>query len=151
LLQAIEQRPRRAGEQGKHTPAPTRRRSPSANRNPLQDFFYVCPTHLKDRNFCTPIIDHAAIEAKRKKELEEEIERVKKDYEEKQKKKKEKEKEKDKEKEDSKDKDKDKDKKDDKDKSEKNDKTTGDTADKASILGMVTSVARHMGLTTVFQ
>ncbi|TDZ40440.1 UPF0589 protein [Colletotrichum spinosum] len=56
-----------------------------------KDFFYVCPSHLKDRNFCSPIIDKEAAEAKRKKELEEEVERVKKEYEEKQRKKKEKE------------------------------------------------------------
>ncbi|WYZ43365.1 hypothetical protein EsH8_VI_001064 [Colletotrichum jinshuiense] len=58
-----------------------------------KDFFYVCPSHLKDKNFCSPIIDKEAAEAKKKKELEEEVERVKKEYEEKQKKKKEKEKE----------------------------------------------------------
>ncbi|KAJ4407806.1 hypothetical protein N0V82_009849 [Gnomoniopsis sp. IMI 355080] len=56
-----------------------------------QDFFYVCPSHLKEPGFCTPIIDQAAVEAKKKKELEEEVERVKKEYEEKQRKKKEKE------------------------------------------------------------
>lgn len=58
-----------------------------------QDFFYVCAIHLKDKNFATPIIDHAAIEArlkaeaeaKKKKELDEEVERVKKEYAEKQK------------------------------------------------------------------
>ncbi|KAI2783269.1 DUF1742-domain-containing protein [Daldinia loculata] len=59
-----------------------------------KDFFYVCPGHLKDRGFCTPIIDHDAIAAKKKKEMEDEIERVKKEYEEKQRKKKEKESEK---------------------------------------------------------
>ncbi|KAK4674970.1 hypothetical protein QC764_502390 [Podospora pseudoanserina] len=52
-----------------------------------KDWFYVCPSHLKDTGFCTPKIDHAAIEARKKKELEDEIERVKKEYEEKQKKK----------------------------------------------------------------
>ncbi|KDN62071.1 hypothetical protein CSUB01_10401 [Colletotrichum sublineola] len=56
-----------------------------------KDFFYVCPNHLKDKNFCSPIIDKEAVEARKKKELEEEVERVKKEYEEKQKKKKEKE------------------------------------------------------------
>lgn len=61
--------------------------------------------HLKEASFCTPIVDQAAVEAKKKKELDEEVERVKKEYEEKQRKKKEKE-EADK----SKDKDKDKDK-----------------------------------------
>jgi hypothetical protein len=70
-----------------------------------QDFFYVCPAHLKEKGFCSPIIDEAAVAAKKKKEMGAEIERVKKEFEEKQKKKKEKEKEKGK--------DKDKDKKDD--------------------------------------
>lgn len=61
-----------------------------------QDFFYVCVGHLKDRGFCSPIIDEAAVAAKKKKEMEAEVERVKLEFEEKQKKKKEKEKEKDK-------------------------------------------------------
>ncbi|KAL2196681.1 VPS4-associated protein 1 [Corynascus similis CBS 632.67] len=56
-----------------------------------KDWFYVCPAHLKDPGFCTPKIDQATIDARKKRELEEEIERVKKEYEEKQKKKKEKE------------------------------------------------------------
>lgn len=51
----------------------------------------MCPSHLKDRNFCAPIIDTAAVEAKKKKEMDEELERVKKEYEERQRKKKEKE------------------------------------------------------------
>ncbi|KAK3346936.1 VPS4-associated protein 1 [Lasiosphaeria hispida] len=82
-----------------------------------KDFFYVCPSHLKDPGFCIPKIDQAAAEARKKRELEAEIARVKKEYEEKQKKKKGKEKEKEKEKEKdkkgdkSKDKDKDKDSK----------------------------------------
>lgn len=59
-----------------------------------QDFFFVCPGHLKDKGFCTPIIDEAAIAAKKKAEMEAEVERVKKEFEEKQKKKKEREKEK---------------------------------------------------------
>ncbi|KAK4175820.1 VPS4-associated protein 1 [Triangularia setosa] len=80
-----------------------------------KDWFYVCPSHLKDTGFCTPKIDHAAIEARKKKELEDEIERVKKEYEEKQKKKKEKAEKKD-------DTDeKDKDKKDEKDDAKKTD------------------------------
>ncbi|KAK1982491.1 VPS4-associated protein 1 [Colletotrichum cereale] len=74
-----------------------------------KDFFYVCPSHLKDKNFCSPIIDKEAIEAKKKKELEEEVERVKKEYEEKQKKKKKEKEEKDKEKEKEKEKEKGKD------------------------------------------
>ncbi|KAI1086994.1 DUF1742-domain-containing protein [Rostrohypoxylon terebratum] len=56
-----------------------------------KDFFYVCPSHLKDRGFCSPIIDQEAIAAKKKKEMEDELERVKKEYEERQRKKKEKE------------------------------------------------------------
>lgn len=53
-----------------------------------KDFFYVCPGHLTDRGFCSPIIDHAAIEAKKKedaalleKQINEEKERLKKEYE----------------------------------------------------------------------
>ncbi|KAK1623360.1 VPS4-associated protein 1 [Colletotrichum phormii] len=87
-----------------------------------KDFFYVCPSHLKDKNFCSPIIDKEAVEAKKKKALEDEVERVKKEYEDKQKKKKEKEekeKEKDKEKEKEKEKDKEKDKDDKKTEDEK--------------------------------
>ncbi|CAK7214741.1 hypothetical protein SCUCBS95973_002237 [Sporothrix curviconia] len=104
-----------------------------------KDFFYVCASHLKERTFCTPIVDKAAEEAKKKKaedekeaKMKEEVERVKKEYEEKQKKKKEKkdgekedkDKDKDKDKDESKDKSKDKEKKDDKDKDdqEKKDK-----------------------------
>ncbi|OTB03465.1 hypothetical protein M426DRAFT_12611 [Hypoxylon sp. CI-4A] len=96
-----------------------------------KDFFYVCPSHLKERGFCTPIIDQAAVAAKKKKEMDEELERAKKEYEEKQRKKKEKdakskeESEKDK---DEKDKDKDKDaktaeKKDEPNKDKTDDKT----------------------------
>ncbi|KAK1765374.1 putative upf0589 protein [Phialemonium atrogriseum] len=59
-----------------------------------KDFFYVCPSHLRDKGFCTPIIDQEAVEARKKKELEDEVARVKAEYEEKQRKKKEKEKEK---------------------------------------------------------
>ncbi|KAK5662128.1 hypothetical protein OQA88_8033 [Cercophora sp. LCS_1] len=55
-----------------------------------KDFFYICPSHLKDVGFCSPKIDKEALEARRKKELEEEVERVKKEYEEKKKKKEEK-------------------------------------------------------------
>lgn len=52
----------------------------------------MCPSHLKDHRFATPIVDEAAIAAKKKKkEMDEELERVKKEYEEKQRKKKEKE------------------------------------------------------------
>jgi hypothetical protein len=55
---------------------------------------------LKDKGFCNPIIDEAAVAAKKKKEMEAEVERVKKEFEEKQKKKKEREKEKEKDKKD---------------------------------------------------
>ncbi|KAF7946651.1 hypothetical protein EAE96_009643 [Botrytis aclada] len=56
-----------------------------------KDFFYVCPSHLKDKGFATPITDEAAIAAKKKKEMDDEIARVKQEFEEKQKRKKEKE------------------------------------------------------------
>ncbi|TEY69470.1 hypothetical protein BOTCAL_0116g00180 [Botryotinia calthae] len=56
-----------------------------------KDFFYVCPSHLKDKGFATPIIDEAAIAAKKKKEMDDEVARVKQEFEEKQKRKKEKE------------------------------------------------------------
>ena len=76
-----------------------------------QDYFYVCPVHLKDRHFCSPIVDADEEAAKKKAEaMAREIEKVKKEYEEKQQRKKEKEKEKEK-KDDPKD-DKDKDKED---------------------------------------
>ena len=53
-----------------------------------QDFFYICPGHLKDRGFCTPLIDEAEAEAKRKKEaMDREIELIKQEYEDKMKKK----------------------------------------------------------------
>ncbi|KAK4132226.1 DUF1742-domain-containing protein [Trichocladium antarcticum] len=55
-----------------------------------KDWFYICPSHLKDTGFCIPMIDRAAIEERKKQELEAEIERVKQEYEEKQKKKKDK-------------------------------------------------------------
>ncbi|KAK0625051.1 AAA-ATPase Vps4-associated protein 1-domain-containing protein [Bombardia bombarda] len=97
-----------------------------------KDFFYVCPTHLKDRGFCTPKIDQAAVEGRKKRDLEAEVERVKKEYEEKQRKKKEKEKEKeDKEKKDDKSKDKDKDKDKEDDKKKKDDSTKDETATKS--------------------
>ncbi|KIH94254.1 hypothetical protein SPBR_06002 [Sporothrix brasiliensis 5110] len=99
----------------------------------IQDFFYICPSHLRDRGFCTPIVDKAAEEAKKKKAAEEkeaeikaEMERVKKEYEEKQKKKNDK-----KEKKDEKDKKDKEDKKDDKEK-EKDEKDKADDKDKDS-------------------
>ncbi|KOS44618.1 hypothetical protein ACN38_g4420 [Penicillium nordicum] len=81
-----------------------------------KDFFYVCPAHLQDKHFCSPIIDTEG-QAQRLKEetLAKEIEKIKTEYEEKQRRKKEREKasskdnkeEKDKGKDESKDKDKD--------------------------------------------
>ncbi|TAQ85088.1 hypothetical protein B7494_g6586 [Chlorociboria aeruginascens] len=51
-----------------------------------KDFFYVCPGHLKDKGFCSPIIDQAAIDAKKKrelkKEMDDEVEKVRKEFEE---------------------------------------------------------------------
>ena len=76
----------------------------------LQDFFYICALHLKDKYFATPKIDEEAAKAKREKELAEETEKLKREYEEKQRKKKDK---------DAKDKDKGKDKKDKKDDEDK--------------------------------
>ncbi|KAK2805391.1 hypothetical protein FQN51_000217 [Onygenales sp. PD_10] len=77
----------------------------------MGDFFYICPAHLKDRGFCSPIIDEEEVAARKKKEaMDREIEKVKQEYEEKMKRKKEKEKEK-KDEGGKKDKDKDKDKK----------------------------------------
>ncbi|KAH8428754.1 AAA-ATPase Vps4-associated 1 family protein [Aspergillus melleus] len=62
-----------------------------------KDFFYVCPVHLKDRNFCTPVVDEGERETKRKEEaMAAEIEKVKREYEERQRRKKEKEKSKEK-------------------------------------------------------
>nr|KMM73487.1 hypothetical protein CPAG_09776 [Coccidioides posadasii RMSCC 3488] len=58
-----------------------------------KDFFYICPIHLKDKGFCSPVIDEEEVAAKKKKEeMAREIEKVKKEYEEKMKRKKEKEK-----------------------------------------------------------
>lgn len=76
-----------------------------------QDFFYVCASHLKDKGFCNPIIDEAVVAARKKKEMDAEVERLKQEFEEKQKKKKEKESAKEKEKDKDKDKDKDSDEK----------------------------------------
>ncbi|KAK2845280.1 hypothetical protein FQN49_005877 [Arthroderma sp. PD_2] len=93
-----------------------------------KDFFYICPIHLKDKAFCSPLIDEEEVAAKKKKEeMDREIEKVKKEYEEKQRRKKEKEKgkEKEKEKDDEKEDDKKKDKDDEeskKDEKEKDDK-----------------------------
>ncbi|KAF2155632.1 DUF1742-domain-containing protein [Myriangium duriaei CBS 260.36] len=57
-----------------------------------KDFFYICPSHLKDRNFAVPTEDElkAAEERKKKEEMDKEIEKIKAEYEEKLRKKKEK-------------------------------------------------------------
>ncbi|RAL05799.1 AAA-ATPase Vps4-associated 1 family protein [Aspergillus ibericus CBS 121593] len=69
-----------------------------------RDFFYVCPSHLTDRHFCSPIVDTEAVAAKAKEEaMAREIEMVKREYEEKQKRKKNAEKEKEKKEKDKKD------------------------------------------------
>ncbi|KAL1968817.1 hypothetical protein VTN77DRAFT_1178 [Rasamsonia byssochlamydoides] len=60
-----------------------------------KDFFYICPIHLKDRGFCSPVVDTEQEAARKREEaMAREIEKVKQEYEEKQKRKKEKEKEK---------------------------------------------------------
>ena len=70
-----------------------------------KDFFYVCPGHLKDRNFALPTEDEAkAIEERKKKEeLDRTVQEIKKEYEEKLKRKKDKKDKKDGKKEDKKD------------------------------------------------
>lgn len=93
-----------------------------------QDFFYVCPSHLKDRGFCSPIVDQAAIDAKKKQDMEAEVEKVKKEYEERQRKKKE-------ESEKSKDKDKDKDKEKDGDDKKADDKKADESKDEKVRVG----------------
>jgi len=85
----------------------------------------VCVGHLKDKGFCSPIIDEAEVAAKKKQEeMDREIEILKKEFEEKQKKKAEKEKEKSQKKD--KDKDDDKKKEDGKDEDKKTDKKGDD-------------------------
>ena len=51
------------------------------------DWFHVCPGHLKDRKFAIPKDEEDIAEKKRKEELEKEIEVVKKEFEEKMRKK----------------------------------------------------------------
>ncbi|CAP99116.1 Pc22g18280 [Penicillium rubens Wisconsin 54-1255] len=96
-----------------------------------KDFFYVCPAHLQDKHFCSPIIDTEG-QAKRLKEEEmaKEIEKVKKEYEEKQRRKKEREKASSKDNKDEKDKGKDEPKDKDKDTSESNANDEKDRDDK---------------------
>ena len=56
--------------------------------NNKKDFFYVCPSHLKDRGFASPVIDEKAeAEKKKKEELAREKEAIIKEYEAKAKKK----------------------------------------------------------------
>lgn len=81
---------------------------------PVQDFFFVCAVHLKDKHFCTPKVDEDAAKAKRERELAEETEKLKKEYEEKQRKKKEKKEKEEKKKDEENDKDGDEKKDDDK-------------------------------------
>lgn len=47
-----------------------------------KDFFYICPAHLKDPNFCAPTESEAAsiAERKRKEDLNREIEKIKQEY-----------------------------------------------------------------------
>lgn len=61
-----------------------------------KDFFYVCPSHLKDSNFCQPTESEAAAIAERqnKEDLDREIEKIKAEHEAKMKKKQEKRKDK---------------------------------------------------------
>ncbi|RDW91477.1 DUF1742-domain-containing protein [Coleophoma crateriformis] len=75
----------------------------------------VTPENKAYKAFCTPVVDEAAIAARKKREMDAEIQRVKEEFEEKQRKKKEKDNAKEKEKEKEKDDSKDKDKKDGKD------------------------------------
>lgn len=85
-----------------------------------KDFFYICPGHLSDRGFATPVVDKEEEERKRKREeLDKAIAEVKREWEEKQKKRKEKKKKKDKEKEKDGEKDKEDEKSEEKDKDEK--------------------------------
>lgn len=51
-----------------------------------QDHFYICQSHVRDRGFCSPIVDEAEVAARKKKEeMDREIEVIKKEYEEKRK------------------------------------------------------------------
>lgn len=83
------------------------------------DWFYICPGHLKDKKFAIAKDEEDLAEKKRKEELDKEIEAVKKEYEDKIKKKLEKRKDKDKK--ETKEK-KDDEKEDDKDEKEKEEK-----------------------------
>ncbi|CCU82165.1 unnamed protein product [Blumeria hordei] len=48
-----------------------------------KDFFFTCPAHLKDKAFCSPIIDNNAVAAQEKKIIDDEIVRLKTEYEDK--------------------------------------------------------------------
>lgn len=91
----------------------------------------MCPAHLQDKHFCSPIIDTEG-QAKRLKEeaLAKEIEKIKKEYEEKQRRKKEREKAASKDDKEEKDKGKDEPKDKDKDASESNVNDEKDRDDK---------------------
>jgi len=110
----------------------------------FQDFFYLCPGHLKDRGFCTPDADEvAALAAKHKQaELDKEIETVKQEYEEKKKRKDQKRKEKEKEKDD-KDKEKSKDK-DEKERQQEEDKKDEQERDAKVIFSSTTSLQKYV-------
>ena len=91
-----------------------------------QDHFYVCLGHLKDKGFCSPIVDAKEAAAKKKKEeMDREIELIKKEYEEKVKKRKSKKKDKDS--------DKEKDKKDEKKENDEDITTEKEKDDKVSV------------------
>ncbi|KAJ5214388.1 hypothetical protein N7449_001557 [Penicillium cf. viridicatum] len=96
-----------------------------------KDFFYVCPAHLQDKHFCSPIVDTEG-QAKRLKEeaMAKEIEKIKKEYEEKQRRKKEREKASSKDNKEEKDKGKDEPKDKNKDASESNVNDEKDRDDK---------------------
>lgn len=83
------------------------------------DWFHVCPGHLKDRKFAVPQDEEDLAEKKRQEELEKEIEAVKKEFEEKMRKKMARRKQKEYEKEDKKDEKKDEAKEDAKEEQEK--------------------------------
>ncbi|CAG8891090.1 unnamed protein product [Penicillium egyptiacum] len=99
-----------------------------------KDFFYVCPAHLQDKHFCSPIV-HTEGQAKRlrEEEMAKEIEKVKKEYEEKQRRKKEREKASSKDNEEEKDKGKDEPKNKDKDASQSNTNDEKERDDKVRV------------------
>ncbi|KAK5171267.1 uncharacterized protein LTR77_004411 [Saxophila tyrrhenica] len=86
------------------------------------DWFHICPGHLKDRKFVLPKDEEDLAEKKRQEELEKEIEVVKKEFEEKMRKKLDRRRQKEYEKEGKKEEKKDEAKDDEKDEKEKEDK-----------------------------